>query len=229
MLTRNILPLALLGAFAAGSAQSAVLIDNFDVAPQTAFGLSAPGAPNTAADPGAGLNIIGGWRTIQVTAATGNVFATADTAPTPGAYSHSNPAGATGTSLITWDNAGSGLGGVDLTAGGATALILDITSIDQGNVTLTFSVTDLLANTSSISLNGLGVGLQGFLFSGFTGSADFTQVDSISLEVAGGLASDLTLDLIGTNTPPSVPEPASLALFGVGMLGLLASRKKNRA
>lgn len=61
-------------------------------------------------------------------------------------------------------------------------------------------------------------------FYGFTGIA----FDSIRID-SGGLDSIYALDNLQSRTANSVPEPASLALLGLGFFGLVASRRNKRA
>ena len=128
-----------------------------------------------------------------------------------------------------WAAAGVGLGGVDLTDGATQdAIQIDIISIDQGNITLTFTVTDLTGGeTSTLVLAGLGVGTQAVLFSSFTGIADFTDIDSIVLTIDAGVASDLILDLIDTRLGTGVGLPTTLALLGLGLFGVIRRREHN--
>jgi hypothetical protein len=235
MKMRKLLPLAVLGALAASNAQ-ALVIDTFDDTAQQVIA-SPPGIPVPQSDLAAAPEAVGGSRNIAITAASGLVQATANTAPTAGAYSHSNASGVTGTSEITWDNAGGGLGGLDLTDGGLSdALQLVITSIDQGDVTLAFEVIDTNSNASTLTLAGLGIGTHFFFLTDFVGTADLTIAASIKLTVNAGEASDLTLDLVRTNErpPDSVPEidaaagTGAIALLG-GMVALRTERRRRRA
>lgn len=221
----------LAGALGVTNQAQAFTIDTFDSAGQSVSYTGVESFPisNTTAS---GVSI-GGSRQISIdTAAGGGVNTNVDSFNS-NAFSVNNNTGATSTSSVLWNANGVGLGGLDLTDGGAsTALLLAITFIDQGNVTIQFDVTETAAaggSTASLTLSGLGLGTKTFLFSSFSNfaSVDFTQVNSIKMTVNAGLASDLTLDLVETNV--NIPEPSSLVLMGLGLVGFSTFRKRKSA
>ncbi|MDD2724795.1 MAG: PEP-CTERM sorting domain-containing protein [Methylovulum sp.] len=209
----------------------ALVIDTFDTTPMSVSG-TVPATSGQTIAPEA----IQGYRQLDIVSTNGNVVINTNTTPTFGALSVSNAADVISQTSVLWNGNNTGLfGGVDLTDGGAsTALLLAITSIDQGNVTITFKVrekTSAGGETATLALTGLGVGTQSFLFSSFANFAavDFTQVNKIEMIIDAGSASDLTLDMVETNQDINLPEPSSLVLMGLGLAGLSFLRKRKAA
>lgn len=179
---------------------------------------------------------VGGYRYMSATNSNGRSGGTS-LLSSDGYLDFSNAARTSGTGTLLWDGLGSvGLGGVDLTDRGTNnALFLDVVFADA-NLTLSFSVTDTHGATSTltqtVSQTLVDPTSMAFLFDDFTGSADFTSLNSISLILSGttqGL--DATIDTVyaaSTLSPlPAVPVPAAgwLMLGGLMALGTLKRRK----
>jgi hypothetical protein len=168
---------------------------------------------------------IGGNRTMTLSnvnpvdgGATGRVV------PSSGFLSHNNETNTTSTLTVTWDKGGAGLGGLggeDLTAGGATDFVISFLTIDQGFATLILKVTDTGNDVATKTLASPGPGLHEFSFNTFTNFAnvDFKSVRAVSLiSDITSAASDLSLDFVQTTA--QAPEPGTLLLLGTGLGGL---------
>jgi len=198
------LVLTLITAFASNSAHSA-MIDDFN------GGNTVVVATDT--DSQNYSHAFGGKRTINIEKA-GPLGATS--AVVAGMFAHSADALTSATSTISWNDPSS----VDLVEGRSSSFFaLDILTIDQGDIDLILSISDLLGGSDTYTLQGSGVGVQFIDFSLFSG-IDFLQVTNISLQIVGDTASDITLDSIST-----VPTPSVLILLSMGLIALGFNRQ----
>ena len=179
--------------------------------------------------------VVGTHRTTRADYVSG--FLGGNSAVVSGVFAYSSDAFTKIKSKLTWDSNGAGLGGVDLTQGHALnqqGFKLNILDIDQGKIDLTFSVMDTNGQSDSVTVSGLGKGIQSVLFSQFTNLAlDFTSINSISMGVTQlSDASDLSIDFFQVDlTSPSLttPLPAAVYLFGAGLVGLVGVSRRKKA
>ena len=224
------------GLIVAGSAQ-AIVIDNFN----SGSGMVSSAIPGPVNFGTAAGDALANSRTLEIIGFPTNadplsMGAELEVAAPPGRLGHSQDAFAPGgRSRVLWDANGGGLGGLDLTDGGASnAIKMDLISIDVGNVGVELFVEDTGGTVSSLVLPGLAPGTNEFLFTDFVGGADFSMVESVMMEITASTTSDAVFDLIETNDVPpppgprgEVPEPvtATLGLMGLGALAHATRRR----
>ncbi|MGR5459876.1 PEP-CTERM sorting domain-containing protein [Vibrio sp. PNB22_1_1] len=238
---------ALATSLAFASQANAVVIDNFDnpdavgvnfVQDESADGIgSGNESEATYDDP---LGIIGGERDLWVNlidnsfgSRTGVALSVA-----AGSLSYETGSGVVAEGKIQYDGDDNdaenididGLGSVDLTANGGDAFLLDVIDTDLG---FTFGVqiwSNAGADTAFFEYTASGAtsGLAALAFSDFVG-VDFTDVSAIEFTInTQGAEGQADIDF-SIGSVVSVPEPASIAFFGAGLLGLgLLRRRKSQ-
>jgi hypothetical protein len=205
-------------------ARADLVIDNFNVAEtNTIFGSgtllirASPGTSSfTNAVAHSSTDVIGGFRAASLTTTSGGGSLGIDFGDSNNLSFSLNAPAATGFATLTYDANGAGLGGVDLTQGGANSFFLFfvIFSDAVGGKSLTVTVDDgTNVESHSVGIPANVVVPQNFLlpFSTFT-VADLTSVESITLRLDSGAAGDLTIDFFGAASP----EPSSMVILGLG-------------
>ncbi len=229
--------------FAVNSAFS-ITIDEFegDQEADAGFFESDNSAIVTPIMPGTGRSSsIGGTRELAVQGLTGSTYLRTRIATGLGFLSHSQDAGASGQTKITWDGNTnpalfnqSGLGVVDFTQDGASAIDMEILSFDSPanqSVELKLfvygagnraSVATVTLATEILSLTTVSVPFAAFAQKiGATAPVDWTKVGAVELLIVGYAEDiDIRLEWIGTNSVCRLaPDAAGKVLDQCGVCG----------
>lgn len=148
---------------------------------------------------------IGESRNVTAMWVSGGLDVMANSNPNPGIMGFSSDDGVTGIFKLAYNGTGSGLGGVDLTLGGAgDRIIVNMTTADL-NSGISVWLTDTNDVLCSLELTGLGAGAQvvNFPYASFDTPVncenviDFTSINTIEVQVNGIESGDYSIDLIG--------------------------------
>jgi hypothetical protein len=216
----------------AGNAYATLIIDSFNVSykSQPLFMFPA-GANVTDFNTGPTGDIIGGSRDATLAYANGlGISYSTVNLSNSGTMDFAQGPGTSAKLTLIWDgDTTPGLNayalGANLTAGGATGFVTDMTDID---LPISFRVEVYTNATNSSYYQGVfqgkpsGIGLQYLGFSQFivsSGSgADFSNVGAIKFIIDGTNYPDADLSINSIST--GVPEPVTLVLMLSGLLGL---------
>lgn len=227
-MNKHIIAFTLIAGFITGTANAA-LIDDFsdgemNVTSGSSFGatigdMNGTGGNSETVD----SSSFGGGRTVSIVKVSGYTQVSAKVDINNGVYTHNSGFLTKANSTISWaDNAG-----VDLIESLTNNVFaLDIESIDQGTVDLKLTISDFLSTSDSVTLLGVGAGINSIAFSSFLG-IDFLQITTISLQIIGGPATDLVINSLATSgsAVAAVPAPTVLVLLSVGLVAFGFSRR----
>jgi hypothetical protein len=218
------------GGLAASNA-SAITVDHFDNsrAFDLIVGTASGGATQTDTLSGPAAFNLGGTRveTLALNQNTGNLSTAGEASHTPSSatlLTFSNGSLARSTLTLTYSFAVT-----DFKAGGANELEVLFAAADLGGETTVVTATDSAGRTSTDTVTQPSTGsfTQLFLYSAFTGTANFNFLTGLSYQLQSTVDGDYALDSLFTNNG-SVPEPVTMFGLVMGLGGLTQYIRRRR-
>jgi hypothetical protein len=168
--------------------------------------------------------VLGGWRLVgvdieSVLSGSNSIKAAVNVADTPPNYQLEQSIRVNGFGTLKYDANGAGLN-VNLTSFSGIRLV----AAENDLLTVyTLKLESFAGGSSSLSQSiSSGAGDLDFSFASLVGTANLADIDRITLTINPDRAGDVYLERIVTII---TPLPASLVLFGTGLLSLLGVRR----
>lgn len=208
---------------------TALMIDDFVVDQEVAIAIGPPNPQSDGDTAGSGL----GTREIFLERTEGFGAASADSNRSQeGAFSLSTGPGVVASAVLTYTDFGFGpTTSIDVTDGGASLFFeFSVRSDLDAIVTVNF-LSGGASSSADFSVTGMGAAagdafqFLNVLLGDLVGTADLENIDAISVLISGPAALDLQIGVLRTVETP-VPEPGTLALLGIGLIGLAHSSRR---